>query len=344
MKGEIYSRDIVFPKRFESECSGDGKYGKITIYPLQHGFGTTIGNLLRRTLLSSIRGIAIDTLKICDVKHEYSTIEGVKQNVSEIIFNLRHVVFSSELDSAVLNCSVKGPKKVYASDIVLPAGVSIINSDKFLFEITTNKTIDFTISLVAGIGDVFVYQNEQQNLDSISLDKHFSPVVNVSMEIQQTRVDKRTDYDKLVLEITTNGSIRADETFKVAITILTNFLMSISECQCNMYNRKKEEKNNSTSELNDNKFNYNLFRKIEDLELSVRSLNCLKSDGIVYLGDLAVREESDMLRTPNFGRKSLNELKQILSQMQLKFGMNIEWPPKDKEILEAQAQKFFDGE
>ncbi len=343
MKNEVYSKNIVFPNKFASEISSDGSYGKITISPLQHGFGVTVGNILRRTLLSSIRGIAIDTLKIDNVKHEYSTIEGVKQNVSEIIFNLRHVVFASDLDSAVLNCSVKGPKKVYASDITLQTGIKIINNDQFLFEITTDRTIDFTISLISGIGDVFVHQTEKQDLDAILLDKHFSPVLNVATSVQQTRVDKQTDYDKLILEITTNGSINVEEAFKVSVDILTNFLMAINECQINMYNKVD---NNSDNNILDegNEFNYNLFRKIDDLELSVRSLNCLKSDGIVYLGDLAIKNENDMLRTPNFGRKSLNELKKILFQMKLKFGMNIEWPPKDKEVLEAKAQKFFEGE
>ena len=344
MRSEIYSRDIVFPRKFQLECSENGKYGKFTIMPLQKGFGVTVGNILRRTLLSSIRGVAVDSLKIEDVKHEYSTIDGVKQNVSEIIFNIRHIVFKTDLDNLTLNLSVKGPKKVYASDFSLPSGVEIVNGDKFLFEIMADRTINLQIKLVAGIGDVLIHQAEQQNLEAILLDKHFSPVVNVATSITQTRVDKQTDYDKLVVEVETNGSISAEEAFKVSITILSNFLMAISECQCKMYEQQENVNAKIESETNENGFNYNLFRRIDDLELSVRSLNCLKNDGIECLGDLVIKNENDMLKTPNFGRKSLNELKQILSQMKLKFGMNIEWPPKDRATLEAEAKRYFDGE
>ena len=343
MKSEVYSSGVVFPKSFQVDSSDDGGFAKITISPLQKGFGVTIGNIFRRTLLSSIRGIAVDTLKIDDAKHEYSTIEGIKQSVPEIIFNLRHIVFSSDLEKATIDVSVKGPKKVYASDIKLPTGIKIVNQNVFLFEITSDRVVNFTITLISGIGDVFVYQSEQQNIDAIELDKHFSPVLNVATSVLPVRVDKQTDYDKLVLEIKTNGSISAEDAFKIANTILINFLTSINECQFKMYNQTVENK--ATAGINsENGFNYNLLRRIDDLELSVRSLNCLKNDGVEYLGDLVIKNESDMLRTPNFGRKSLNELKQILAQMKLKFGMNIEWPPKDIKALEIEAQEYFDGE
>ena len=237
MKSEVYSSGVVFPKSFQVDSSDDGGFAKITISPLQKGFGVTIGNIFRRTLLSSIRGIAVDTLKIDDAKHEYSTIEGIKQSVPEIIFNLRHIVFSSDLEKATIDVSVKGPKKVYASDIKLPTGIKIVNQNVFLFEITSDRVVNFTITLISGIGDVFVYQSEQQNIDAIELDKHFSPVLNVATSVLPVRVDKQTDYDKLVLEIKTNGSISAEDAFKIANTILINFLTSINECQFKMYNQ-----------------------------------------------------------------------------------------------------------
>ena len=338
MKSEVYSSGVVFPKSFQVEATDDGSVAKITISPLQKGFGVTIGNIFRRTLLSSIRGIAIDTLKIDDAKHEYSTIEGIKQSVPEIIFNLRHIVFASDLEKATIDVSVKGPRKVYASDIKLPTGIKIVNQNIFLFEITSDRVVNFAITLVSGIGDIFVYQSEQQNIDAIELDKHFSPVLNVATSVLPVRVDKQTDYDKLVLEVKTNGSISAEEAFKMSNTILINFLTSINECQFKMYNQTAENKTNDGIN-GDSGFNYNLLRRIDDLELSVRSLNCLKNDGVEYLGDLVIKNENDI-----FGRKSLNELKQILAQMKLKFGMNIEWPPKDIKALEIEAQEYFDGE
>lgn len=342
---EIYSKNIVFPKKFQVEMDESGKHGKFTVYPLQKGFGVTVGNILRRTMLSSIRGIAIDTLKISDAQHEYSVISGVKEEVAEIIYNLRRIVFASEMDSFNLKFSVKGPKKVYASDIKLPMGASIVNPNLYLFEITTERTVELEMHLIAGIGDIFVNQAEQQTIDSIPLDKHFSPVLNVAVSISQTRVDKQTDYDKLVLDVDTNGAVSAENAFKVAVSILSNFLSSISDVQEKMYlNVENSESTSNMIATDESGYNYNLLRKIDDLELSVRSQNCLKSDGIEYIGDLVVRNENDMLRTPNFGRKSLNELKQLLSQMKLKFGMNIEWPPKDMKALQAEAKKFFEGE
>ena len=344
MQSLVYSKDIVFPNKFQSELSADGSYGKFVISPLQQGFGTTIGNILRRTLLSSIRGIAIDTLKIADAKHEYSTIEGVKEDVPTIIFNLRHIVFASNNDRNVIKTSITGPKKVFAKDLSLVNDVKIINGDHFLFEITTDKTIDIELELVAGIGDIFVNQAESQSLSAINLDKHFSPVLNVSCLVSQTRVDNRTDYDKLTIEVKTNGSINAEDALKTSVAILNNFLNAISETQVKMYQNNVISSKNVENEVNDSGFNYNLFRKIDDLELSVRSQNCLKSDGIELLGDLVIRNENDMLKTPNFGRKSLNELKSILSQYNLKFGMDIEWPMKNQNDLIIEAQKYFDGE
>ena len=344
MESLVYCKNIVFPNHFQGEMSDDGKYGKFVISPLQQGFGVTVGNILRRTLLSSIRGVAADTLKITGAVHEYSSIDGVIEDVPTIIYNIRHIVFSTNLDEVVIKASITGPKKVFAKDLNLTNDVKIINGDLFLFEITEKKTIDIELKLVAGIGDVFINQTEQQSLEAIPLDKHFSPILNVLCSVSQTRVDNVTDYDKLVVEIKTNGSINAEEAFKVAVSVLTNFLNAISNTQYKMYSDNSQQDADKVCITNDTSLNYNLFRKIDDLELSVRSQNCLKSDGIELLGDLVVRNESDMLRTPNFGRKSLNELKSILSQYKLKFGMDIEWPMKDSEKLMIEAQKYFDNE
>ena len=342
MVSEVYSNSIVFPRKFQVEnLSDDGSFAKITVSPLQQGFGVTVGNILRRTLLSSIRGIAIDNLKISDVVHEYSTIDGVKENVCDIIYNLRRIVFSSNVDRSKVSMSVKGPKKVYASDLKLNSDVSIINPNHYLFEITSNRVVDVELELCAGIGDFFVSQSKTQNIDSISLDKHFSPVLNVSTHVNQTRVDERSDYDALVLEIKTNGSITAEESFKMAVSILTNFLMAIDDAQNKMFISSPSQ---SFVDNKESDINYNLFREVDELELSVRSLNCLKSEGVKYIGDLAVKQETDMMRTPNFGRKSLNELKKLLADMNLSFAMNIQWPPKDFDAKVAEAKRFFNGD
>ena len=340
---DVYSRDIIFPDKFQIESSDDGSYAKIVVSPLQQGFGVTVGNILRRTLLSSIRGIAIDKLKISDVVHEYTTIDGLKESVSDVIYNLRRVVFTTSLDRVKLNFSVKGPKKVYASDIKLVSGVKILNQKHFLFEITSNRTVDIELELCAGIGDIFVSQNEDRTLDSIVLDKHFSPVLNVNTSVVQTRVDSKIDYEKLIVEIKTNGSVTAEEAFKVSVSILTNFLLAIDNAERKMFNDViKNEK--ITNDANESKFNYDLVRRVDDLELSIRSQNCLKNAGIVYIGDLVIRNEIDMLKTPNFGRKSLNELKQLLCKFNLNFGMKVDWPVENIAELEMMAKKHFENE
>jgi len=342
MVSEVYSRDIVFPRKFKVEnITEDGSFAKIVVSPLQQGFGTTVGNILRRTLLSSIRGVAIDTLKITGAVHEYSTIDGVKENVCDIIYNLRRIIFASNLNNTKVSMSIKGPKKVYASDLELHADVKILNPEHYLFEITTDRQIDVELDLCAGIGDIFISQSKQHSIDSIQLDKHFSPVLNVKTAISQIRVDEKNDYDALTLEVKTNGSITAEESFKIAVSILTNFLTAIDDAQNKMYSNvliQNEDKNNKDD------VNYNLFRKVDDLELSVRSLNCLKTEGVEYIGDLVIKQENDMMKTPNFGRKSLNELKKILSDMNLSFGMNIQWRPSDLEKKVAEAQRYFNGE
>ena len=341
MVSEVYSRDIVFPNKYQVDVlSDDGSNAKISVFPLQQGFGTTIGNIFRRTLLSSIRGVAVDNLKISDAVHEYCTISGVQQNVCEIVYNLRRVVFRTDLEKCSIKFSVKGPKKVYASDIILGDGIEIMNPKHFLFEIASDRTVDVEFDIVSGIGDVFVSQNEERQIGSILLDKHFSPVLNVGVEVRQTMVNNRTDYDKLVLEIKTNGSVTAEEAFKVAVSILSNFLCAIDNAQNNMLTVDTDDKQGNVEKTD---FNYNLMRRVKDLELSVRSLNCLCNEGITFIGDLVCRNELDMLRTPNFGRKSLNELKEILGNMGLSFGMNIEWPLPNMAEMEAKAKGYFEN-
>lgn len=335
MVSKVYSEQIVFPNKYQIEAQDNGNFAKISVYPLQKGFGTTIGNIFRRTLLSSIRGVVVDKIKIDGVAHEFSTIDGVMQNVCEIVYNLKRVVFKTDLEEVKLSLEVKGPKKVFASDIKLPSNVEIINPDHFLFEITSNEVVKIELMLCAGIGDKL--SSTETEIGTIEFDKHFSPVLNVASHVLQATVGDVVDYDKLVLEIKTNGSITAEESFKMATSILSNFISSIDNINCNMLKTENVVQQVANSE----KINYNLFRRIADLELSVRSLNCLRSENIEYLGDLVAKKEIDMIKLPNFGRKSLNELKTLLHNMNLYFGMDINWPPKNFKELELEAKKYI---
>lgn len=340
----MYSDNLLFPKKIDykidSSCK-DGSRSKVVVFPLQKGFGTTIGNVMRRVLLSSVGGLAVESVSINGVSHEYSNIEGVKQGVPEIVYNLKRVVFKSSNEVSECSLSLQGPKKVYASDIALPAGLSVVNGDLFLFEIVDSVSVDMKIKVVAGVGDTFIDyddKNFQQELGTIYLDKHFSPVLNVSFSVENANYEGgSSSCDKLILDIKTNGSITAEEAFKTAVSILRNFISSIDDLNLNIVSNRKNVANDSEVE----QYNYNLLRRVEDLELSVRSLNCLQNDGIRYLGDLVTKSEVDMLKTPNFGRKSLNEIKALLSKNGLSFGMNIEWPPKNMSELLLEADKYL---
>ena len=218
--------------------------------------------------------------------------------------------------------------------------IEIVNPKQFLFEIVSDRTIDVEFDIISGIGYMFVSRDEERQIGSILLDKHFSPVLNVGVEVCQTMVNNRTDYDKLVLEIKTNGSITAEDAFKMSVSILSNFLCAIDNAQNNMLKVDDSDKQGNVEKTD---FNYNLMRRVKDLELSVRSLNCLCNEGITFIGDLVCRNELDMLKTPNFGRKSLNELKEILGNMGLSFGMDIEWPLPNMAEMEAKAKGYFEN-
>ena len=343
MVSEVYSKNIVFPNRFIVEDKEDKSPNlkKVIIEPLQYGFGVTIGNVLRRVLLSSIRGIAIDSIKIPNITHEYTTIDGVVQNVAEIIYNLKRVIFQTNKESVVLYLKAKGKKKVYASDITLENGVEIINKDHFLFEITDDVEVNIEISLCSGIGDYVAKQDDKNEFGRIFLDKHFSPILNVAYKVLPVMIDGKSNFEKLVMDIKTDGSIKVEEAVKVSLSILMNFLKCVDNSIYEIGN--KCSKNNEKGSLKTN-INYNLYRSINDLELSVRSQNCLRNEHIEFLGDLVVKKEEDMMSTPNFGKKSLNELKDILEKYDLSFGMKIDWRGDNFVKLLEEAREFFSDE
>lgn len=298
------------------------------IEPLEPGFATTFGNSLRRVLLSVLQGAAIVSLKIEGVDHEYSTISGVREDVVDIILNLKQVVVrygGSEKRRLTLKVNEPGP--ITAGMIEVPHDVEIVNKDFVICHLDKNSSINMELMVSTGKGYVSAADNASQQLSvgTIPIDAIFSPVKKVAFKVENSRVGSQTGYDKLILTIETNGSINPELALGFAAKIIQEHL-TIFINFADIEDVKVEEEKLS--------FDIQLLKRVEDLELSVRSHNCLKNDNIRYIGDLVIKTEAEMLKTPNFGRKSLNEIKELLSSMNLKFGMDVVgWPPENVEDL-----------
>ncbi|MEN9781925.1 MAG: hypothetical protein RL208_75 [Pseudomonadota bacterium] len=338
-----YSKNIVLPERFTCEIQDNGAFGKFYIYPLQKGFGATVGNIFRRVLLSSIKGFAFTSINIPSIYHECSIVGGIQQDLSTIIYNLRRVVIKSGVDNGTATINVSAAKKYFASDIVFSSSnISVINPDLHLFDVVDdNLNFDITLSFDSGVGDLFVEDvvSDKKNYGDILIDAHFSPVVNVAFSVEETRVLNKTDYDKLCIQIKTNGSVDARSAMEDANTILYNFISAIADIKNDVV-VVDDISSNSSSDLG---FDFQLFKRIEDIEFSARAHNCLKHEGIEYIGDLVVRKKEDMLRAPNLGRKSLVEIENILKQMGYSFDMDItDWHNlrNDSQAVSA-AQKIL---
>lgn len=304
---------------------------EIVVEPLERGFGTTLGNSLRRVLLSSLQGTAVTAVKIEGVVHEFTTIPGVIEDVTDVILNLKNLdlKLTSDLPKKV-TISKKTPGPVRAKDINLIADLEILDPEAYICTLDANGELHMELTLENGSGYVPASTREMDDkpLGLIPVDAIFSPVKRALFTVDQTRVGQRTDYDRLVLNITTNGSIKPDDAVAYAARILQEqFQQFINFSEP----KDKDKKKNLVANLS---FNKNMLRKVDELELSVRSANCLKSENIFYIGDLVQKTEAEMLKTPNFGRKSLNEIKEMLTQMGLNFGMAVEkWPPENIEEL-----------
>lgn len=310
----------------------------IVIEPLERGFGITLGNALRRVLLSSITGSAITSIKINGVAHEFSTIQGVKEDLPEIILNLKALrikSFSEKSKKATI--SVEGPRNVYAKDIECSSDVEILDPDHFICSLSSGAKLDMELTIDSGKG--YVPASEMTELSNvighIAIDAIFSPIELVDFKVEQTRVGQKTDYDKLILTIKTDGSIRPDDALAQAAAILRDhFAHFVNFDDVPFYEAKEESV--------EFPFDKNLLRKVDELELSVRSANCLKNENIFYIGDLIQRTEADMLRTPNFGRKSLNEIKALLAEMGLSFGTTVpDWPPENLDELSKKLDDQY---
>ena len=316
-------QQMIRPDKVEL-ANMNSTYGKFICEPLERGFGTTIGNSLRRTILSSLVGAAITSVKIEGVMHELSAITGVLEDVSEIILNLKEVrLKTDDAEPRVIRIDAKGEGAVTAADIVSDDGhVQVLNPDIHIATLTKNATLKMTMTVNVGRGYELAetHKDPDAPIGTIAIDAVFSPIKRVSYVVGNARVGQRTDYDKLTLEVWTDGSIAAEEAVAFASKILKEQLtIFINFDEADVPEVEADAGTDDKPKLNEN-----LFRSVDELELSVRSANCLKNAEIYKIYQLVQRTENEMLKTKNFGRKSLNEIKEVLSEMGLSFGMRID--------------------
>jgi DNA-directed RNA polymerase subunit alpha len=311
---------------------------EIVAEPLERGFGMTLGNALRRALLSSLQGSAITSVKIEGVLHEFSAIPGVLEDVTDIVLNLKTVGVKLNSDVAKkVRVSAIGPKVVKAKDIYATSDVEILDPEVVICTLEEGAQLNMELVIQNGKSYVLASQHvyEDKPIGVIPIDSIFSPVKQVVYKVEQTRVGQRTDYDKLTIRVRTDGSIKPDDAVAYAARILQDQFQQFINFEEPQLADKREVKD-------DLPFNRNLLKKVDELELSVRSANCLKNENLFYIGDLVQKTEADMLKTPNFGRKSLNEIKEVLAQMGLGLGMTIAgWPPENIDELAKTLEDPF---
>ena len=330
-------QELIKPTQLDIRPGADPQRQAVVVAePLERGFGLTMGNALRRVLLSSLQGAAITSVQIDNVLHEFSSIAGVREDVTDVVLNLKGVSIRMEVEGPKrLSISAKGPGVVTANDISESAGIEILNKDHVICHLDEGADLFMEMTVETGKGYVAADKNRPEDapIGLIPIDAIYSPVKRVSYDVQPTREGQVLDYDKLTMKVDTDGSISPDDAVAFAARILQDQLsIFVNFDEPEAAGRQEDE-----DEL---EFNPLLLKKVDELELSVRSANCLKNDNIVYIGDLIQKTEAEMLRTPNFGRKSLNEIKEVLSSMGLHLGMDLlEWPPDN---IEELAKKFED--
>ena len=332
-------KEIIKPSKLEvKEESQSENTSTIIAEPLERGYGVTIGNALRRILLSSLQGSAITSIQVQGVLHEFSSIPGVREDLSDIILNVKGIKVRMNYDGTKkIQLNVNGPATVTAGMIECPAEVEIMNKDHEICTLDNGAklSVEFTVENGKGYVSSTTNRTEDLPIGVIPIDAIYSPVVQVSYNVDNARVGQQTDYDKLSLVVTTDGSVSPEDAVAFSARIMQDQLN-------NFINFEEPEEEEVTEVIEDLPFNKNLLRKVDELELSVRSANCLKNDNIVYIGDLVQRSEPEMLRTPNFGRKSLNEIREVLKVMGLELGMDVEnWPPENIEELVKRIEEPF---
>ncbi len=316
-------KDFLTPTEIVVEELGPNR-SKIVLEPLEQGFGHTLGNALRRIILSSMPGTAVSEVKIDGVLHEYSTIEGVQEDVIDILLNLKDLsVRLTEVEDAELTLNKSGTGTVTAADIDLPNGVEVVNPDHHIATLNAEGTLNMTMRVTRGRGFVPVKalaEDEGQETGLLRLDATYSPIKRVTYQVDNARVEQRTNLDRLSVDIHTDGTLEAEEILRISATILQHQLSAFAEL-----GRLEEV----IEEKEEAKIDPIMLRPVDELELTVRSANCLKAENIHYIGDLVTRMESDLLRTPNLGKKSLNEIKEVLLSRGLSLGLILDnWPPE----------------
>ena len=316
-------KDFLTPTEIVVEETGPNR-SKIVLEPLEQGFGHPLGNALRRIILSSMPGTAVSEVKIDGVLHEYSTIEGVQEDVIDILLNLKDLSVSlTEVEDAELTLKKSGSGTVTAADIELPNGVEVVNPDHHIATLNEEGTLSMTMRVTRGRGFVPVKaldEDEGQETGLLRLDATYSPIKRVTYLVDNARVEQRTNLDRLTVDIDTDGTLEAEEILRISATILQHQLSAFAEL-----GRLEEV----IEEKEEAKIDPIMLRPVDELELTVRSANCLKAENIHYIGDLVTRMESDSLRTPNLGKKSLNEIKEVLLSRGLSLGLILDnWPPE----------------
>jgi len=330
-----YVTEFLKPRIVDVQLINERR-AKVTLEPLERGFGHTLGNALRRILLSSLSGCAVTDVEIDGVLHEYTTIEGVQEDVIDIMLNLKGLAIRMHSrDDASLTLKKKGQGPVLASDIVLDHDIEILNPDHVLAHLTKDGELNMTLKVERGRGYVpapMRTETENRPIGHLRLDASFSPVFRVTYTVDSARVEQRTNLDKLIIDIETNGTVDPEDAIRQAAGILQDQLSVFVDL------KGKEE---AKPEKMESEIDPILLRPVDDLELTVRSANCLKAESIYYIGDLIQRTEVELLKTPNLGKKSLTEIKDVLASHGLSLGMRLEnWPPaslKDKESERSHA-------
>ncbi len=331
--------ELIRPSKLQLEAGSDpARNTTVVAEPLERGFGLTLGNALRRILLSSLQGAAVTSIQIEGVLHEFSSIPGVLEDVTDIVLNIKGMALRMHGDGPKrMVLQAKGPGEIKAGMIETGHDIEIMDSEHVIC--TLDKGAKIKMELIVTSGKGYVAANQSRAADSpiglIPVDALYSPVRRVTYRVENSRVGQVTDYDRLTLQVETNGAVRPDDAVALAARILQDQLQLF-------INFDEPTKSVLEEAVADLPFNRNLLRKVDELELSVRSANCLKNDNIIYIGDLVQKSEAEMLRTPNFGRKSLNEIKEVLAQMGLHLGMEVVgWPPENIQDLAKKLEEPY---
>lgn len=332
---------LICPEKVEVQESGHpGLKATVVVEPLERGFGLTLGNALRRVLLSSLRGAAVTSIKIRGADHEFTSLPGVQEDVVDMVLNIKNLHLKGHTDSTerlLLSLTADTARPVKAGELTMPTGVEVLNPDLVICHVDKGTNLHLELFVETGRGYVPAVQNRKPDMPigHIPVDALFSPVLNVAYKVENTRVGQVTDYDKLSLTVETNGAIAPRD----AVALAARVLQEQFQCLINFEDPKTES---AREEKEDLPFARNLLRRVEELELSVRSANCLKNANIVYIGDLVRLTEQKLLGTPNFGRKSLNEIKQVLTEMGLSLGLDVPgWPPENIDELARKLDEPY---